>query len=991
MNQNVSIRRACISLMFSMLCLLSLAQTHQVSGVVKDAAGEPVIGVNVSVQGTGNGSITDLDGKFAIPNVKEKDVLVVSYIGYLTQSIPVGKQTSFTIILKEDTQALDEVVVIGYGTVKKRDLTGSVASIKQADIVAIPTTNALESLQGKVAGLDMTKSSGSAGAGVSYTIRGNRSLNASNAPLILVDGVPYGSDIDINPESIESIEVLKDASSTAIYGSRGANGVIIITTKQGKGAKTQVSYSGYYSFDSMWDYPELMNTQQYADFMREANRASGKWTSEADDAKIFMNAYEYIKNDVNVDWIDLVTRGGYTTSHSVNLSNGGGRTKFNASFQYLKQQGILYNDDIQRFTGNINLSHEINKKLTFNAAAIVTHVDQNSAQDPFNMAIKYGPYGTPYNEDGTINWYPYGDGSAINPLAETVDGNYVANTKKYRIFANAGLQYIPIKDLILKSTFTANLVSTRDGNYWGSITHGMQGTESKASAKNSYGNSLIWETTANYHFNLGKEHDFTILAGTEIQKSVNEMYYGEGRDLLSPAMTFYNLESCQLQQRVESQYTKSTMASLFGRLNYKFKDRYLLTATVRYDGSSVLAKGHKWAFFPSIAGAWRVSEEAFMKDFTWLDNLKLRTSWGISGNSAVSAYQTGGGLGSTMYVFDVNGNEVGQYGYWPQAIPNHDLSWEKTATTNIGLDFGFLNNRINLTVDWYLQKTFDLLMRKQIPVTNGYLSTWSNVGKTKNTGIEVVLNTQNIVKKNFSWSSDLTFSKNKEEIVELADGNDRDIANGWFVGEPTKVHYTLDKLGIWQLGEEEQAAKYGYKPGQVKNRDVTEDGKITTDDRVIIGTPRPDFTIGFNNRFKIGNIGLSVFMIWRQGGMFKLSDYFAIGANQRGFSYIDYWTPENPTNAFPRPDTSFSGSDISLSGLSYDDASFLKIRDITLDYTLPKKWSRSIGIADARIYCTMKNFFQFNNLDCDGYDAERQGGYGYPTIKQLIFGLNVNF
>ena len=987
MNLKSLARRAVSTVLLSMLCAVAFAQTA--TGVVKDKAGEPMIGVNVLVKGTTNGTITDFDGKFLLENVSNNSTLVVSYIGYLTKEVKTGK--NLVVVLEEDNKTLDEVVVIGYGTVKKRDLTGSVASIKQADIVAIPTANALESLQGKVAGLDMTKSSGQAGAGVSYTIRGNRSLNASNAPLILVDGVPYGSDIDINPESIESIEVLKDASSTAIYGSRGANGVIIITTKQGKGEKTQVSYSGYYSFDSMWDYPDLMNTQQHAEYMREANRASGKWTSEADDSKIFLNAYDFIKNDVNVDWVDLVTRGGYTTSHSVNLSNGGGRTKFNASFQYLKQKGIIYQDDMQRFTGNLNVSHEINKKLVFNASAIVSHTDQNQGQDPFNMAIKYGPWGIPYNEDGSINYFPYADAQTISPLAETLKENYSNNIKKYRIFASAGFQYTPIKDLMLKTTFSANLSNSRQGRYWGSYTVSMMGDKSKASANNYNGNSLIWESTANYHFNLADKHDFTVLAGAEIQKSVSEEYEASGRDLLSPAMTFLNLESCQLQQAIASQYTKTTMASFFGRLNYKFNDRYLLTATVRYDGSSVLADGHKWAFFPSVAGAWRINEEAFMEDVDWLDNLKLRASWGISGNSAVSAYQTGGGLGTTMYVFDVNGSEVGQYGYWPQAIPNHDLSWEKTATTNIGLDFGFWNNRVNLSVDWYVQNTSDLLMQKQIPVTNGYLSTWSNVGKTKNTGLEIVLNTQNIQKKNFSWSSDVTFATNKEEIVELADGNERDIANGWFVGYPTKVHYALDKLGIWQLGEEEEAAKYGYKPGQVKNRDVTGDGKITSDDRIVIGDPRPDFTIGFNNRFKIGDFGLSVFMIWRHGGMFKLGDYWNIGGTQRAFAYIDYWTPTNPTNEFPCPDTSFNGNDISLSGLSYDDASYLKIRDITLDYNLPKRWGKAIGISDARIYCTMKNFFQFNNLKCDGYDAERQGGYGYPTIKQLVFGLNVNF
>lgn len=969
------------------------AQNITVTGIVLDGTGEPVIGANVKVVGTLSvGTITDYDGKFSLAVSGDAKKLEVSYIGMKSQEVTIQSGSQMKIVLKEDTEQLDEVVVIGYGTVKKRDLTGSVASIKQKDIVAIPSTNVLETLQGKVAGMDMIKTSGQVGAGISYSIRGNRSLNASNAPLILVDGVPYGSDIDINPEAIESIDILKDASSTAIYGSRGANGVILITTKQGENARTKVSYSGYFSFDSMWGYPDLMNTGEYADFLREANRASGKWSGPEDDYKIFMSAYDYIKNDVNVDWIDLVTRNGYSTSHAVNLSSGGEKTKFNASFQYLNQKGILYNDDMDRFSGTLSLTHNISNKLTFDVSTIFAYTDLNRGQDPFNMAIKYGPYGKPYNDDGSINMHPYPEISTISPMAEIVDGNYENNTKTYRIFASGGLTWTPIQDLFLKTSFNANITNAREGRYWGSTTHECADGYSKASARNKQGNSLVWENTVNYAFDINESHQFTILVGSELTKTVNEMYYAEGRDILSPAMLFHNLESAQKQQQIESQYTKSTMASFFGRINYKFGERYLLTATMRYDGSSVLAPGHKWALFPSVAAAWRVNEENFMAETKdWLDNLKLRVSYGISGNSAVDAYQTGGGLGTTMYVFDVNGNEEPQYGYWPQAISNHDLSWEKTATIDVGLDLGMFNNRINLSVDWYLQKTKNLLMQKQIPVTNGYLSSWANVGKTKNTGIEIVLNTRNIIKKNFTWNTDLTFTRNKEEIVELADGNERDIANGWFVGQPTEVHYALDKLGIWQTGEAEEAAKYGYKPGQVKNRDADKSGAIDAEDRVIIGTTRPDFVVGMNNTFKIHDFDFSFFLYWRHGNMLELSNYWGIGATQRCFSYIDYWSPENPTNDYPRPDNSFSGSDISLSGLNYYDASFLKIRDITLGYTLPEKWTRSVGMGDVRLYCTMKNFFEFDNLPCSGYDAERMGGYGYPTIKQLVLGLNVNF
>lgn len=984
------LKKLLVTLCMMSLSIAALAQVR-ISGTIKDVSGQPVIGAGVIVQGTTIGTSADSDGSFSL-SVPANAVLEVSSIGYETLTVRLSAgQTRLDLIMQEDKNFLDEVVVIGYGTVKKRDLTGSVAHVKSEDVVATPTTNALEALQGKIAGLDMVKSSGQAGAGVSYSIRGNRSLNASNAPLILVDGVPYGSDIDLNPESIQSIEVLKDASSTAIYGSRGANGVIIITTKKGTPGKSRVTYSGYYSVDTMWDYPDLMDVDQFTQLRREALRTSGKWTGPEDDPKVFGSQYVFVRDKVNVDWIGLVSRTGYTTSHSLTLSSGNEKTQFNAAAQYLGQQGIVYQDDFRRINATVNLSHKITPTLSFDGSVITAFSNQNRGQDPFHHAVVYGPWGYPYDENGNINIYPYNDGQTIGPLAELIEDNFLDNVKKYRTFVGAGFTWTPLIGLVLRTNVNANIINTRVGKYNGSYTQSMGGDLDKASVSHNYSSALIWENTINYNFQLGR-HDFGLMAGAELQSNVTEYYAASGRNLLSNKMGYYNLESLQSQQQIESQYTKTTMASFFGRLNYKYADRYLLTATLRYDGASQLAEGHQWGLFPSVAAGWVVSEEPFMKGkLPWMDNLKLRASWGVSGNSAVSAYQTGGGLGTTMYVFDVNGSEVGQYGYWPQSIPNHDLGWEKTASTDIGLDLSVLKNRIELSFDWYLQKTDDLLMRKQIPVTNGYLSTWANVGKTRNTGIEVVLNTKNIVKRNFQWSTDITFTRNRESIVELADGQQRDIANGWFVGSPISVYYALNKLGIWQTSEEAEAAKFGYKPGQVKNEDVNGDGKIDTEDRVIIGTPRPDFNVGFNNHLRWGDFGLSVFMIWRHGSMMKMNNFWSIGVSMRPFAYIDYWTPENPTNDFPRPDDTFAGTHISLSGLSYYDASFIKIRDITLEYFLPSRIGDRIGLSDVRVYCTAKNFFQFNNLPCSGYDAERMGAYGFPTLKQLVFGLNLSF
>ena len=434
------------------------------------------------------------------------------------------------------------------------------------------------------------------------------------------------------------------------------------------------------------------------------------------------------------------------------------------------------------------------------------------------------------------------------------------------------------------------------------------------------------------------------------------------------------------------------MASFFGRINYKFNEKYLLALTFREDGSSVLASKHKWGFFPSAAFAWRMKEEKFLKDVEWLYNLKLRLSYGISGNSAVSAYQTQGGLGKTMYSFINNGVEGGAYGYYPALTPNTALGWEKTATTNFGIDFGFLNNRISGSIDLYYQNTYDLLMQKKVPTSTGYSISWDNIGKTENKGVEIVLNTANIVNKDFKWNTDLTFTLNREKIKELADGSDRDISNGWFVGHPIKTHYGLKKLGIWQLNETEEATKYGEKPGRIKIYDKNKDFKIDNDnDRIILGSEVPDFVMGMNNTFRYKDFDLRVFMYWRQGQTLhaEAAGYGSFRNQGDPGLKFNYWTEDNPTNDFPRPEKSFSSSDPRLESLGYVDGSYLKIKEITLGYSLPKTWISKINASKVRVYCSLKNFFTFSHFD--DYDPERGGSLSYPMTKQAVFGLNVEF
>lgn len=915
----------------------------------------------------------------------------VSYIGMVSQVIEAKAGTPMKIIMKDNLKDLDEVVVIGYGVVKKRDLTGSMTSIKSEDIVATPTTNALESLQGKVAGLDMTKSSGQTGSGLSFSIRGNRSLNASNTPLIIVDGIPYGTDIDINPNIIESMEILKDASSTAIYGSRGANGVILITTKKGTQGKTKVTYNGYYSTNSVAAYPERMNLQEWANFKREAYKADGQWASEADDAKIFGSAYDAVKSNQDVDWVDLLMKDGSQTSHSISISNGSEKTSFNLAFEYMKEQGLVKLDNLSRYNTTLGISHKVTKDFKLNFNMVYTFQNQNIRRDPLNRAIYYSPYGDVYNEDGSINPLPFNDGQTISPIAEEAAGAYKNNKRTSHLVGNIGANWNIIKNLTLTSTFGLDRKDVRNGHFADQYTLDGAGDYSVADATNETEMNWSWENTLNYNFKIDK-HDFSVMAGNALYQNEAETYTGSGHDIISPSMLFYNLGALQNSQKISSNYIKTTMASFFGRINYKFNEKYLLTLTFREDGSSVLASKHKWGFFPSAAFAWRMKEEKFLKDVEWLYNLKLRLSYGISGNSAVSAYQTQGGLGKTMYSFINNGVEGGAYGYYPALTPNTALGREKTATTNFGIDFGFLNNRISGSIDLYYQNTYDLLMQKKVPTSTGYSISWDNIGKTENKGVEIVLNTANIVNKDFKWNTDLTFTLNREKIKELADGSDRDISNGWFVGHPIKTHYGLKKLGIWQLNETEEAAKYGEKPGRIKIYDKNKDFKIDNDnDRVILGSEVPDFVMGMNNTFRYKDFDLRVFMYWRQGQTLhaEAAGYGSFRNQGDPGLKFNYWTEDNPTNDFPRPEKSFSSSDPRLESLGYVDGSYLKIKEITLGYSLPKTWISKINASKVRVYCSLKNFFTFSHFD--NYDPERGGSLSYPMTKQAVFGLNVEF
>ncbi|MCC6460865.1 MAG: TonB-dependent receptor [Saprospiraceae bacterium] len=970
--------------------LLSLSASfaqNTVTGVVTGEDGGGLPGVTINVKGTSTGTVTKDDGSYQIRVAGATDVLVFLYTGYLRQEVSTAGKSTINIQLEADQTILEQVVVIGYGTVKKRDLTGSISQIDSKEITSTPSNNVLETLQGRIAGLDLTESDGQAGSGLSFSLRGNRSLNASNEPLILVDGIPYGSSLELNPNDIQSIEVLKDASATAIYGTRGANGVILVTTKKGQSGRVQVSLSSYYGTQSNSGLAAIQTGNEYAAFKREAFRTQGI----TDDAAIF-NPEELaaINSRQYVDWMRLAVQDGSVQNHEISINGGNDKTTFSLSLGVYDEQGLFKNDALKRYNGSVSIGYRLLDNLKIGTKVFYTLRDNDRRQDPLNQANKINPFGKPYDEDGDIILYPVaGQSFNISPLVDEVPGAYVNNLTGSRIFNSSFLEWSLVKNLVFRSNFGFDVQNDRSGYYFGNYTIRRNGNGSQSGIEGYRGAGYTWENTLTYTRESGS-HALNFLIGNSLLHNSAETVSAFGTRQVSETTTFYDLGANASEVAIKSGLVESALSSVFGRVNYKLLDRYLLTASLRADGSSVFADGHKWGYFPSLALGWRLSDEGFLKNAKLLSNLMLRVSYGVSGNSAIRPYQTLGGLGRSTYSF----NETAAFGYFPKDVSNPDLTWEKTATANLGLDFGLLENRIYGSINVYQSKTKDLLLQRLLPNTSGYASVIQNIGKTQNQGFEVELTSVNVNRssgKGFKWTSDLNFSLNREEIVQLTGGADRDLGNGWIVGQPTQVYYDYNKLGIWQLGEEDQAAVYGQVPGDIRVQDVNNDGKITAEaDRVVVGTPRPDFSFGLNNTISFLGFDLSAFLYGRKGQMIRseASGNYKIDGRENG-PLVDYWTPENPTNSHPRPDKNKNQNSAYMSTLYYADGSFAKIKNITLGYTIPASITDRAHIANLRVYSTLRNFFTFSKMN--PYDPERGGSLSFPMTKQLIFGLNVNF
>ena len=1003
--------------------VMAFAQTKTVTGTIVDEFGEPIIGANVLVKGTTNGAVTDIDGNYSITGVSDSDELVVSYIGYASQTLPVGSQSTFNITMKEDGENLEEVVVVGYGVQKKKDLTGSVSSIKSADIQNVAAANAMQAMQAKVPGMDLQQSSGQAGAGVSITMRGNRSISADNGPLILVDGVVYGSTLDIPAGDIESMDILKDASSTAIYGSRGANGVILITTKRGKAGKTRVDLNAYNSFNSATS--DIRNKYGMDEVQLYVDRANydeyitnGSWGTNTY-KEVFGNSAladgtlqtAIIEDGSFTDWYDTFMQNSTTQNYELSIAGGSEKTNFNISLAAMYDNGLLKDDKMDRYNGRINIDHKINKVVKVGASVAFTFKNHDSRFSLFNAARKMTTITHPYNTDGTVNikpnpWYD----SHVNPLQDEGD-NYKKNVETTRFLGNAYLQLEPIKDLFLKTQFAIDRTNARTGTYqdYESVGRFQSPTNTYISKATSQSTKLNWQNTANYNKYFG-DHSVGVLAGFEMQQSIAEglSYEGTAGKEHYYTNSFYDVTKIQNDAKAGSTYTKSSLMSFFGRLNYGFDSRYLLQASVRADGASQLAKGNKWAAFPSVSAGWRIVDEHWMEGINEslsISNLKLRLSWGLSGNAAVNEYMT------LAQVYATTPSSATDF--IPMNMPNPDLTWEKTSAYNLGLDFGFLAGRINGTIDYYWTKTTDLLYFKSSPQSEVFTSVISNIGESKGQGLEIALNALAVRTKDFSWDINLSYTHSTDEIAYLADGLDQNITsynNALIVGEPLSIFYDYETNECWKVGEydayvSEMASKgitvvapitnYGT-PGTLKIVDQNGDGMIDADNDRRVYNRSPKHIIGMTHSFTYKDFSLSLQMMARLGGYIAYEKNNALGLNDNyaNWADVDYWTLDNQDARIPAP--TYAHNNLKsiysqyASSLLYEKADYFKIKDITLAYNLNKKWASKAFLSNAKIYCSLKNFITFNRLD-DNYDPERGGAITFPLMKQVVVGVNLSF
>ena len=1016
----------------AMSSAMMFGQSKTVTGTIVDATGEPVIGANVVVAGTTNGTITDIDGNFSIANVSENAQLHVSYIGYVEQDIPVKGKSQFNITLSEDNDVLDEVVVIGFGTVKKRDLTGSVASVKSETITQTPTASVTNAMQGRIAGLDVAPNSD---GDMTIRIRGNRSINGSNEPLVIIDGVQGGSMSDINPDDVESIDVLKDASSTAIYGSQGANGVIIITTKKAEKGKMSISYEGYVTGAFRAEHPDYRSGQNYYDTHRVAAENAGLWHSSADDLNLFSNraALQAYQQGLWTNYEDLLQKDlTVSNKHSITISGGNDKTSARFSLGYANDGSKWEKSSgTDKYTLRANIDHKVNKWLDAGVTFQLTH--NRHYASPYEKASTTSmQLGTPYSYwdsdsqtlmiSDEMQTYPLGYDEYVNPMIDAKSDNlYDALSYSTNTVANGYLDIHPIEGLTFKTQFNGSFGNSTSGSYLDSSSSSNLKTSNANSASMSKSSSvyLEWNNILTYNIPfMPKNHHLGVTALTSWGHKVTDSLSANSLGQTLASNLWWNLASNDGESTASSTHSSSYVQtqnfSYAFRVNYDWMSRYLFTASLRRDGASILAEGHKWDTFPSAAFAWRLSDEPFMESTkSWLDDFKFRFTYGVTGNSGINAYGTQSGVTTKNTAFGFQDTAASLYipGKFTSGtsmgtvyiIGNEDTKWERSTTFDIGFDATLLNSRLTVTFDWYNTKTSDLLLLRSLPTSNGQdgtFATYTNIGNTRNRGVELTLNSRNIVRKNFEWSSTLTFSANSEKIMELIDGNDIVLGNAkeyqtLMIGHPIKSYQAYVYDGIWKSSEAAEAATYykddaktqPFEPGDFKVVDQNGDHIINTDDYVYLGSSTsPKWFAGFNNDFRYRSFDLTIYMYarWGHWGENPMAGFTPSGGN---YTNMNYWVKDTNENGdLPALNASKMMSDyVGYQAISYIDQSFIKLKRITLGYCLPKKALNYCHLTKLRIYCTVNDPISWVK---EKWMEERDPE---GNQRSVTVGLNVNF
>jgi TonB-linked SusC/RagA family outer membrane protein len=994
---------------------LTPPQSLVISGKVVDEGGIGMPGVNVIVKGTSNGTTTDSDGLYNlnVTNEQSEGTLVFSFIGYITQEAPISNRTSINITMISDVKSLTEVVVVGYGTQEKRDVTAAISQISGEAITKIPTGNAMEAMKGQIAGVDILQTGGRPGQESRITIRGRRSLTASNDPLFVVDGIPMtagtSSISDFNPADIASVEVLKDAASQAVYGSRGSNGVILITTKRGEPGKTTVSYTGTYGITEPYKLIPMMNGQEFADLKREANRldATGKsgraaWGDVGStipaDAAVFNDAVELnsVQNGLSTDWQDLIYQNGSQINQQVSVSAGSEKSFLLLALSYFNEDGLIEGVDYGRYTARINADHDISKSFRVGVSSLFSNVKQNwGSGSVISEAVNQSPLGLPYDAEGNIIFLPISDGIRSNPLSELVPGKRLDERTVNRVFSSIYLDVNIVEGLKYKFLIGQDYQYYERGIFEGQFTNTRKNGTPYASLEKAQDFGYTLENLLTYSKSFG-QHDI----GATFLQSVAQQNFNTSNtaaaNLPYETALWHNLGLGTVTS-YGSDYNRYRLLSFMGRINYSWAGKYLLQASMRWDGSSRLAPGHKWNAFPGVSVGWRIKDEPFMEGFRQVSELKLRASYGKVGNTAVAPYQTQGTLASSLYDW----NNADAKGFRLDQIPSPDLGWEYSESFDVGLDFGFFNGRLHGYVDYFTTSTgVSLLLRRQLPPTSGYASILQNIGGTETRGYEVTLNSTILdMPDGLKWTAEFNLASLHEEIVDLALKGPNgekidDVGNNWFIGEPIRAFYDYKKVGIWQADEKDQAAAFGQFPGEIKLADLNGDGKIdATNDRMVLGNDVPKAFGGLNNKFTFKGIDLSFFFYYRLGFMIN-SDFSNGQATMQGRYNnlkVDYWTIDNPTNEYPRPNKNQENITFG-SSLRYMDGGFVKLRNVTLGYSFPDNVIDRLHMSKLRIYFTAQNPLIWSNYKL--FDPERAGNVSSGEMPSSILwmgGLNVSF